>query len=137
MVLGGKYRVKIAQLHEIYGPVLRINPEELHFTDPEFYDTIYASAASGKKRDRWPFALRAFNVQESVLGTYSHDHHRLRRSALNPFFSNASVKRLQPVVDRLIERFLGKLHEFNASRMPIVMDHAFAAYSNGRLFTGY
>ncbi|KAL1615380.1 hypothetical protein SLS54_009034 [Diplodia seriata] len=46
---GGKYTEKISDLHDKYapitaslqGPIIRINPEELHVRDPKFIDTLY------------------------------------------------------------------------------------------------
>jgi hypothetical protein len=47
----GLYGPKIARMHTKYGPVIRINPDELHCSDPAFTDEIYAS--SGRVRDKW------------------------------------------------------------------------------------
>jgi hypothetical protein len=38
IVCGGKYIWKIKSLHEQYGPIVRINPYELHVIDPDFWD---------------------------------------------------------------------------------------------------
>ena len=114
--------------------MVRINPYELHFSDPEFYDTIYCSSASGLKRDKWYFSQDYLGVPGTTLTTLSHDHHRLRRSALNTFFSTASVRSVQPIIDRIVSRFLGRLEEFKESSEPIIMDRAFAAFTNGWFF---
>ncbi|OMP84391.1 Trichodiene oxygenase, partial [Diplodia seriata] len=46
-----EYTFKISRLHKEYGPIVRINPDEIHIVDPDFYDTVYAS--SRRKRDKW------------------------------------------------------------------------------------
>lgn len=89
------------------GPIVRINPRELHIKDPYFYEEIHAGPS--KKRARDPQYAVAFAAPYSLVGTISHEHHRLRRSFLNNFFSKRSVASLTPVihekVDKLIRRF--------------------------------
>lgn len=48
--LGGQYFRRIAAMHEQYGPVVRISPNEVHWNDPEFVDTIYPTV--GRKTDK-------------------------------------------------------------------------------------
>lgn len=50
--LVGRYGRAIKQMHERYGPLVRINPDELHCSDPAFTDEIYAGP--GRIRDRFP-----------------------------------------------------------------------------------
>ncbi|CAG8901783.1 unnamed protein product [Penicillium egyptiacum] len=45
-----RYLWKIKQLHEIYGPVVRINPNHIHIHDPDYFDEIYTGGR--RKRDR-------------------------------------------------------------------------------------
>lgn len=51
--LDGEYLWKIKALHEQYGPIIRINPHELHVSDPEFYQTLYAGGSQKRERDPW------------------------------------------------------------------------------------
>ncbi|MCJ1318281.1 hypothetical protein MMC15_003609 [Xylographa vitiligo] len=51
VVLRGQYTFHIRDLHRQYGPIIRINPYELDISDPAYIDTLYASKASGEKRD--------------------------------------------------------------------------------------
>jgi hypothetical protein len=37
-------------MHREYGPIVRINPHEVHFADPELLNTLYP--VSGRKTDK-------------------------------------------------------------------------------------
>ena len=41
---------------EQIGPIIRINPHELHVIDPEYIDEIFAGA--GRKRDKYKWVTR-------------------------------------------------------------------------------
>lgn len=51
---------------------------------------------------------------------------------MNPFFSTASVRRLQPMIDERVQTFLGRLNELRGSgkvfKLPVVVN----AFSNGQ-----
>jgi cytochrome P450 len=111
---------------------VRINPYELHISDPEFYDTIYASAASGLKRDRWDWSHRYLGIPGTSLLTVDHDHHRLRKSAFGPFFSTASVRKFQPIIDRTVDRMMERFQDFQSTGEVMVVNWAMAAFANGR-----
>jgi hypothetical protein len=53
IILGGQYTFKILELHKKYGQIIRINPYELHVSDPDYFPEVYA--ASGRRRDRFWF----------------------------------------------------------------------------------
>ena len=68
----------------------------------------------------------------STFATSDHDRHRSRRAAMSPFFSMASVRRLQPMIEERVQAFLKRLSELKGSgvvlRMPVVVN----AFSNGQ-----
>lgn len=140
MILRGQYTFHIRDLHAKYGPIIRINPYELHVSDPTFYDTLYASSASGEKRDKWEWYTKQFGTPEAMFSTTSHDQHKARRAALNRFFSMAGVRRLQPMIEErvatLIERFRG-FRDVKGSDGVIKVDYAYAAFTNGRFFFSF
>lgn len=138
MILRGQYTFHIRDLHKKYGPVIRINPYELHVSDPSFYDTLYASSASGEKRDKWGWYTKQFGTPEAMFSTTSHDKHKARRAALNRFFSMNGVRRLQPMIEervaKLVERFRG-FKDVKGDDGVIKVDYAYAAFTNGKLLS--
>lgn len=132
VILRGQYTFHIKELHEQYGPIIRINPYELHVVDPEFYEILYATSASGEKRNKWDWYTKQFATHESMFSTVTHDQHKLRRAALNRFFSMASVRRLQPLLEDNVNRLLERFREAKSSGVIIPLEHAFAALTNGR-----
>jgi cytochrome P450 len=117
-------------MHEKYGPIVRINPYEIHIETPGYYDEIYAGG--GKKRDKWDWFTNQFGIPESTFATASHEKHRMRRVALNPFFSTASVRRLQPMIEERLEKFLGRFADFQKSGEPMTVSLGYAAFTGGR-----
>jgi len=125
-------------MHEKYGPIVRINPHELHINDPEYYDELYGSAV--KKRDKYARWVVLSAGPGSTFATVGHALHRVRRGSLNPFFSTRSVKQLEPMiqekVEKLAERFshaaeTGEIIRadaaFTALTMDVISQYAFAA----------
>ncbi|KAK2030379.1 oxoglutarate/iron-dependent oxygenase [Colletotrichum zoysiae] len=120
----GRYTFEIQRMHEKYGPIIRISPDELHVNEPSFIDELYAGG--GKKRDKYPYFSAQFGIPESVFGTPSHDLHRLRRGALNRFFSKSSVNRLEPVIHTAIEKLISQLRTHAGSGNPVAINMAFS-----------
>ncbi|KAK2834957.1 hypothetical protein FQN49_006745 [Arthroderma sp. PD_2] len=110
-------------MHEKYGPIVRISPDELHVYDSAFIDELYAGG--GKRRDKSTFYTWQFGTPGSILSTASHDLHRLRRSALNPFFSKASVVKLEPIIVDTVQKLCRKIEMHAGSGTPITISSAF------------
>lgn len=50
VIQDGQFIWEIQRMHEKYGPIVRINPYEIHIDDPDYYNELYA--AGTKKRDK-------------------------------------------------------------------------------------
>jgi hypothetical protein len=87
------------------GPIVRINPTELHVDDPEFYDVVYATNKAYDKMDFWTYR---FNMPLATFGTADSDKHKIRRAAIAPFFARNKIREqnsyIQKVVDRISHR---------------------------------
>lgn len=116
-------------MHEKYGPIVRINPYELHVFSPHFIEKLYTGP--GKRRHRWDWYTNQFGLPQSMFGTNDHDLHRIRRAAVSPFFSKGAVRKLQPIIDERLDALLVRFREFQASSAPMPLDYAFSACTNG------
>ena len=114
--------VQYADLHLSTGPIVRINPLELHVNDIEFYDEIYASGS--RQRDVYDFSRRGLDAPLALGGTVKHDLHRHRRDALNPFFSKENVTKLEPLIQDKVNLLCDRISNVE---QPIVLSNAFMA----------
>ncbi|KAE9378827.1 putative cytochrome P450 [Stipitochalara longipes BDJ] len=125
---GGQYAFKIQELHKKYGPIVRISPYELHVYTPQFYEELYSGAS--KKRNKYDWYCKWAATPDGSLGTVGHDLQRVRRGALNPYFSKASVRRLQPLIQERVDILLARIKEFGISRQPLTISLAYVAFSS-------
>lgn len=126
----GQYTFHLIKLHEIYGPIIRINPWELHISDPQFYETLYSST---KKRNKWYWQTRMFGLDLSGFGTNDHNLHRIRRGAVNVYFSKANVRRLQSVIQERVDACIGRLRGLRKSGEVVKSVVVASAFASGRL----
>lgn len=148
---GGQFTFQIQKWHEKYGegsttvqsatssayslypgPIIRINPTEIHISDPDFYDTAYSSSTPFNKipafRDR-------FGLPTAVLSTVDHELHRHRRAALNPYFSKKQIREFSPHIQHCAERLCDRLlKEYKGTSKVVTLNDAWAAYTTDIIF---
>ncbi|KAI0192310.1 cytochrome P450 [Xylaria flabelliformis] len=116
---GGQFMFKYREWHEKYGPIVRITPHEVHIQDASFYDILYATNRAATKRKELE---HRFNNPKSAFATSDHALHRLRRGALNPFFSKRAIseraQNIQKQMDVVCERLRTEFQ--NTDRILIV-----------------
>ncbi|KAK1850219.1 trichodiene oxygenase [Colletotrichum chrysophilum] len=110
VVLWGRFTHEIKRMHEIYGPIVRINPDEVHCNDPEFVEAIYANGAKKRNKSEMFVAGFANDLRNGGFGTVDHVHHKLRRAAASKYFSRTQIQKLEWVIhqhaQRLADKFL-------------------------------
>ena len=107
------------------GPVVRTSPFELHINDPDFYDEIYTSAS--RPRDKYEWQVKSGDSAQAMGFTVSHDLHRMRRTAVDYFFSTRSVAQLEHVVHERIQKLCERIEEFKTKQVPLNLTVAFLA----------
>ncbi|KAI0013031.1 cytochrome P450 [Xylariaceae sp. FL0662B] len=126
--LNGKYIYEIEKMHKKYGPIVRVNPEELSIHDPEFYNELYVTE-NRRRTDHYDNFGKGIGFDDSHLFTKEHDLHRIRRKALEPFFSKLGINRLQPVIAEVALQLESRIREYAGTNKVIRLDHAFSAYA--------
>ncbi|KAF2177011.1 cytochrome P450, partial [Zopfia rhizophila CBS 207.26] len=123
----GQYVFKIEQLHKQYGNIVRINPSEVHFADPDFFNEIYCGA--NKKRTKWEWMTSGLFINHSIFGTVPHDLHRERRAAVSSLFSKAQVRRQQGDIQERVDTMLERLKIAGENGKIIDLKVAFPAFT--------
>ncbi|KAH0566183.1 hypothetical protein GP486_000415 [Trichoglossum hirsutum] len=123
---GGRFFLQIEKLHQKYGPVVRIAPNEIHLSDPENYDRIYHI---GAKYYKCPKFYGCFGLDSCTFCTWDSELHRVRRAALNPRFSRKSVLELEGVVQSKVQKLCQKVADMLHTNKPVDLHHGFRAIS--------
>lgn len=68
-----------------------------------------------------------FPAPGSIVATAEHDVHRRRRNALNSFFSGASVRRLEPILQEYMCKMLHRMQKSGMQCEVVELHHMFKA----------
>ncbi|RDW60238.1 hypothetical protein BP5796_11844 [Coleophoma crateriformis] len=119
----GQGAYHIEKLHEVYGPIVRVNPDEIAVKDPYWYDTLYNSG----RRDKWLRNHKANGSPGSLAQTAGREAHRLRKAPLLPFFSKRAVTELEPVIKQKVSMMCDGIAGFLKRGEPLIAGRAFTA----------
>ncbi|KAK4552504.1 hypothetical protein LTR86_010348 [Recurvomyces mirabilis] len=101
---GGQFWKVVDRMHDRYGAIVRITPEELHIRDSSQYDTVYTG-----KRDKSRSVARLGGQKVSTFATEESDLHRKRRAPNMLLFGKRTVDQATPMIRSKIEKLLTEL----------------------------
>ncbi|KAF9019737.1 cytochrome P450 [Hymenopellis radicata] len=141
----GMFVQHLEKLHEIYGPVVRIRPNELHFNTAEAFFAIYPSYTGFTKN---PDFYTGFGVDDSAFGMRNVQDHKIRREILNPLFSRRAILKLESFVQEKVDLFVEQIHKhqnapvnlfrgFRSLAMDIVTAYSYAHSFGGLTTPGF
>ncbi|KAF3007441.1 hypothetical protein E8E13_003758 [Curvularia kusanoi] len=125
VVKRGRFAWEIKRMHELYGPVVRINPYELHVSEPDFYDELYAGPA--KRRDKYVWAYDHAILEGASWTTIDDETHKRRRAGVAPFLSLATVRESDAMIREKLELLSRKFERCRGTGEVISLDEAFVA----------
>nr|POE65009.1 trichodiene oxygenase [Quercus suber] len=110
-------------MRSVEGPVVRINPREIHVADPDFANVIFAGGSKFDKKIEWKYR---FGIPHASFDTIEHDHHRVRRAALAPFFSKQKIGAIAEFINMKMQRLADRLEtEYKGQNRPVVLNKCF------------
>ncbi|KAL8823042.1 MAG: hypothetical protein Q9191_006234 [Dirinaria sp. TL-2023a] len=125
----GSYVYLIQEMHKKYGPIVRINPNEIVINDPDFYNELYV-AGNTRRTEIWSRYRTGIGLDEgSHTMSASHELHRRRRKPLEPFFSRLGIDRIEGMIVEKVKLLDTRLEELRGSRKFVRLDHVFAAFA--------
>ncbi|PSN72472.1 cytochrome P450 [Corynespora cassiicola Philippines] len=141
IIQNGQYSKKITQLHDQYGPIIRVTPNELHIRDSRFFDEVYHKSLHLDKIG-WD---KRFGSEHNVLTSVNAAQHKRRRAALNPLsvfphtsrqrdsvlslgrFSRRSILEFVHIIYRHVETMSDRMREFEERKEPLNLTLVFPA----------
>lgn len=97
------------KLHDRYGPIVRLSPNEVSFIEASAWDDIYGHSLRNPHFPKDPiWHAPAPNGIRSILSANDADHARFRR-LLVPGFSEKALREQEPLIQSYMELFITRL----------------------------
>ncbi|KAL6835594.1 cytochrome P450 [Trichoderma sp. SZMC 28015] len=105
----GRLSYDVHRWHAIYGPIVRIAPDELAFEDPDAFKDIYGRRPDDEmaKPDR---SYHLIGEARSIMNETKEKHARLRKQ-LALGFSERSMRDQEPIIGNYVDLLIKRLHE--------------------------
>ena len=107
-MMGGYLPYRLKELHDRYGPVVRVAPNELSFIDAMAWKDVYTHKEyirPGEWRNRLPG-----KTSDHFISAGIETHSRFRK-VFNAAFSEQALRRQEPIVHYYVGRLMHRLNE--------------------------
>ena len=118
----GNLAVKLQELHDVYGPIVRTASNELSFIEPSAWKTIYGRSEFGYtpyKKNYDTFNETRNQIGHSIFIADDDDHVRMRK-LLNYAFSPQYLRQQEPLMHENVEALLQGLERERSKSTGIV-----------------
>lgn len=112
LMVRGKSDFRIRDLHEKYGEVMRVSPNEVYFLNPQAWKDIYGHGHAEFPK-YYPEGVRI--DPRKLLSANPRDHFRLRRAML-PAFSDKALSQQEPLIRTYVDLLIKRLQEVADTR---------------------
>lgn len=121
-VLGGNIHHSVLAMHQKYGDIVRLAPDELSFSHPDAWEQIMGhKKADQEEMGKAPWFYRTFKYEAlSIINEDRKPHARLRRP-MSHGFSEQSLRDQGPVIRGYVDLFCQRLREASAKSQLVVL----------------
>ncbi|KAI1176238.1 cytochrome P450 [Nemania sp. FL0916] len=131
-LLKGDQHVYYKSLHDRYGPVVRVSPDEISFISVEARQEIYGLRKNGMNMGKSPIFLgsvAALNGQTGV-SLATNEHHARQRKALGYLFTNSALLHLENIILDHVHKLVGVISAMTAEGQVIDVSswYSYAAF---------
>ncbi|KAJ5986495.1 cytochrome monooxygenase aflU [Penicillium sp. IBT 35674x] len=120
----GTFIWQLERLHEVYGPIVRVSPREVHIKDSNYYDDIYASSLRRREKDL--ITVRQFDIEGSAFSSVSPEDHRERRAPFEKFFSRSAIAKMEETIQSSLDQLCEHLTSACKTCKVVNLDAGFA-----------
>ena len=116
----GQLHKHLKEFHTVYGPIVRVAPDELSYADSRAWKDIYATRPGHQsfERNRTWFKKQASDEPHSIMGFDEASHARYRRAFANAF-SDKSLRDQAPIVEGYVNQLISRLRESRAKTVDL------------------
>ncbi|KAI0103311.1 cytochrome P450 [Nemania sp. FL0031] len=138
----GQYYKKIHEMHEQYGPIVRVSPEEIHISDPLFYHELFVPSNIRKTNAYTRYARGTGFEGELLYGARprnlinhdtciqldifdliaTHEGHKIIRDPVENLYSKISSH--EPDIMKCAQNFCERLNQYRDMNKHLNLSHA-------------
>ena len=109
------------------GPVVRINPHEVHISDPAVFHEIYKQNTQYRK-DPVTYNL---GMSSAITMTMAPEAHKVKRQTLDPSFSKRRVNTMEDGLYEELELLFAKISEYGNKGEEVPIQEMYYCYTVG------
>ncbi|KAF9266841.1 cytochrome P450 [Marasmius fiardii PR-910] len=129
LVKGGDWVEHVQKLHTVYGPIVRVGPNELHFSNPEVYNEIYAT---GSKFTKDEVTYKPVVDGGHVFAILDPHEAMIRRGMVLPYFSRRSMLARERILKQKTDEFVDMLlNNHGTDQSPLNLHEALRSFIGG------
>ncbi|KAH6654810.1 cytochrome P450, partial [Truncatella angustata] len=121
----GHWHDIIQSLHQKYGPVVRIAPNDLSFSTPSSYKVIYGHATNGRKLFLKSEFYDLSHGRPDIVSARDPAEHSVQRRSLAHAFSAKSLREQEDIVQAYLDKFVEKMGELGGTEEGVNVTEAY------------